>query len=230
MDSKERNVILRALANQLGNILSSTSKPWKGDVGTWSFTPPEDEATNWMVHIDRADGAKLYLQLHSSKGYDLCDRLHVQGSLNIGRNREYVQVYERGPSGTGWDRCINPDITVALSRGAEAIAKEITRRLLPEYLRIYALAVAKLQDDNAYDTKVDNNLRILAKAIGTVLPAKKQDPNNSYVEKQRTSFTFNHGEVYGDITASNKTAELKLRCLTINQAEHILAYIKGGKK
>jgi hypothetical protein len=121
---------------------------------------------------------------------------------------------------------------VALSRGPEAIAKEITRRLLPEYLRVYALAMAKLQADNAYDFEVSANLHLLAKAVGTVVPSDK-NPNNSYVEAQRESISFNEdhtrGEAYGIIRVSNKTAQLELRSLTLTQAVHILSYIKGGK-
>jgi hypothetical protein len=117
---------------------------------------------------------------------------------------------------------------VALSRGPEAIAKEITRRLLPEYLRVYALAMAKLQADNAYDFEVSANLHLLAKAVGTVVPSDK-NPNNSYVEAQRESISFHRGEAYGTIRVSNKTAQLELRSLTLTQAVHILSYIKGGK-
>jgi hypothetical protein len=146
----------------------------------------------------------------------------ISGSLNIGRNGAFVTVYEGG------QRLSPGSISVALSRGPEAIAKEITRRLLPEYLRIFALAVAKLQADNAYDFDVSANLHFLAKAIGTVVPSKKDD-GNSYVEAQRESISFNRGEAYGTIRVSNKTAELHLRSLTITQAEHILNYIKGGK-
>jgi len=210
--STESNAVLNTLAVNIAHLLSTNE--------LWTFTPDED--ASWTVHIDRADGAKLYLSLESSVGYDKHDRVHISGSLNIGRNGAFVTVYE------GSQRLSPGSINVALSRGPEAIAKEITRRLLPEYLRVYALAMAKLQADNAYDFEVSANLHLLAKAVGTVVPSDK-NPNNSYVEAQRESITFNRGEAYGTIRVSNKTAELHLRSLTITQAEHILNYIKGGK-
>jgi hypothetical protein len=214
--STESNAVLNTLAVNIAHLLSTNE--------LWTFTPDKD--ASWTVHIDRADGAKLYLHFESSKGYELKDRVSISGSLNIGRNGAFVTVYEGG------QRLSPGSITVALSRGPEAIAKEITRRLLPEYLRVYALAMAKLQADNAYDFEVSANLHLLAKAVGTVVPSDK-NPNNSYVEAQRESISFNEdhtrGEAYGIIRVSNKTAQLELRSLTLTQAVHILSYIKGGK-
>ena len=220
MTTQECTAVLNTLAEAVTQELEVLrTEPIAGAV--WTFTPDKD--ASWTVHIDRADGAKLYLYFESSKGYELKDRVSISGSLNIGRNGAFVTVYEGG------QRLSPGSITVALSRGPEAIAKEITRRLLPEYLRVYALAMAKLQADNAYDFEVSANLHLLAKAVGTVVPSKKAEIASSYVEAQRESITFNRGEAYGTIRVSNKTAELHLRSLTITQAEHILNYIKGGK-
>jgi hypothetical protein len=218
MTTQECTAALNTLAEAVTQELEVLrTEPIAGAV--WTFTPDKDA---WTVHIDRADGAKLYLSLESSKGYELKDRVSISGSLNIGRNGAFVTVYEGG------QRLSPGSITVALSRGPEAIAKEITRRLLPEYLRVYALAMAKLQADNAYDFEVSANLHLLAKAVGTVVPSDK-NPNNSYVEAQRESISFHRGEAYGTIRVSNKTAQLELRSLTLTQAVHILSYIKGGK-
>jgi hypothetical protein len=158
---------------------------------------------------------KVHLGLSSSKGYELWDRVEVSGYLNIGKNNAYVTLYE------GCNRVTVPSISVARARGAVAIAKAITSRFLPEYTRIYNLAIAKVAVDNQYDVEVTANLQRLAKVSGT--PLGKDDPRDREVS---TSFSLSIGEVYGTVTASTKTAQLELRCLTVPQAEHILRYLK----
>jgi hypothetical protein len=75
-----------------------------------------------------------------------------------------------------------------------------------------------------YDFEVSANLRHLAKAAGTVVPVDKY-PSRDVV----SSVSISIGEIYGTLTASDKSAQLELRCLTIKQAEDILSYLKGGK-
>ena len=76
--------------------------------------------------------------------------------------------------------------------------------------------------DKSYDTQVTANLQRLAKVSGTVLTTD----TDKYRREERTSFTLSIGEVYGTVQASNNTAQLELRCLTVAQAEHILQYLK----
>jgi hypothetical protein len=203
VDFKEHMAILNTLAAQLAKQLTA-----KADCSDepWTFTTPEEDS--YSVHIDRADGAKLYMRMEHSVGYDKNDRVAIGGSLNIGKNRAFVEVRENGK------RVGTDEITVALSRGPEAIAKEIMRRLLPEYLRVLAVAQAKVKADAEYEAKKVSNLRQLAKSIGKTL---------AYTDEQlaeRSSFYTD----YGTVEASGSTAYLKLN-LTIEQAEHILKYL-----
>ncbi len=137
--------------------------------------------------------------------------------LNVGKDGQYVQVYEKEADGKGWERAILPEISVALSRGSEAIAKEITRRLLPEYFRILALGIAQAEKDSAYANAKAVNFRVLAQAIGEKEPQERDE-----------NVHFSAGEAYGTIQASATTAELHLRSLTIDQAQHILKFLKGA--
>jgi hypothetical protein len=58
----------------------------------------------------------------------------------------------------------SPSIRVALARGPEAIAKEITKRFLPDYIRIWHLCKGKLDNNLAYEKrKLDNWARIAKK-------------------------------------------------------------------
>lgn len=70
---------------------------------------------------------------------------------------EYPQQY-------GYE-CV-AEITVALSRGPEALVKEIKRRLLPEYLPSYARAVERQKAAEEYQAKQDAALLELATVLG----------------------------------------------------------------
>jgi hypothetical protein len=182
----------------------------------WTYTRPTDPDT--YVYIVGENGARIYVALSGS--YDNPDRVEISGYLNIGRNRQYVNVYEKSASG-GWDRASVPSISVALKRGPEAITKEIQRRFLPEYLRIFALALAQLQKDNERDTRVLDNLKRLGKIVNAHVK-EDRDNGHGYIEEQRTSVSIGYINVYGTITVSSDTATLELRSLTIEQAERVL--------
>jgi hypothetical protein len=213
MTTIERSEALRAIAFGVALELGHP----------WTYTEQDAEHCAAREFIQNKDtGMKVFFGLSSSKGYELCDRVEVSGHLNIGKNNAYVTLYE------GSSRVAVPSISVARARGAVAIAKAITSRFLPEYTRIYNLALAKVSADNDYDTQVTTNLQRLAKASGTVI-SDSDSRCGGFRNEVRTSYSLSIGEVYGTVTASTDTAELGLRCLTMEQAEHILQYLKGNK-
>src|SRR5579872_2902417 len=57
-------------------------------------------------------------------------------------------------------------ISVAISRGAAAIAKDIQRRLIPPALPVYQAAVKRCRDNEAHTEGVAATTRRLAKALG----------------------------------------------------------------
>jgi hypothetical protein len=59
-----------------------------------------------------------------------------------------------------------PEIGVAVSRGAAVVAKEITRRLLPEVERITAAMKEKVVDQLAYQAETLRNAERFAEAVG----------------------------------------------------------------
>ena len=105
---------------------------------------------------------------------------------------------------------------------SEAIAKDIAKRFLPEYLRVFALAQAKVQADADYEAKITANLQRLAKVAGETLSTEP-------LRDIRTSFTWRHGNHYDTVTASADSCSLKLDTLTVVQAEYIIRYLKTGK-
>ena len=106
--------------------------------------------------ITRADGAGFYLSVRADK------RVHLGGDR---------------PAGTSYGSVGNPPkgITVAMSRGPQAIAREIERRLLPEYLRWYAQAVRRLAETQAVETARTELLSEMAAIIGVAAPTPGRD-------------------------------------------------------
>jgi hypothetical protein len=111
---------------------------------------------------------------------------------------------------------------VALSRGPEAIAKDIAKRFLPEYLRIFALAEAKVAADAEYEAQIAANIQRLAKATGERVSVEA--PNGR--GEVRKNFTWKLRGNYHTVTASAKDCSLTLDNLTIEQAEKVIAILK----
>jgi hypothetical protein len=195
LTKQELNQLAQEIAENLGN----------------DWFNSEDDENNHKHIYQVGTNARLYV----SQRYGVNTHILIGGSLHVGRDGQYVEVYEG--TGSGWHRASAGEITVAISRGPATIAKEITRRFLPEYLRVLALANAKVASDTAYETDVRLNLKRLAKAADTTVTF---DDTNRW--DKREAFSLSIGEVYGTVHTSKDTATLELRSLTIKQAEAIL--------
>ena len=218
MTSAERTIALSGLARQIATELNKINP-----LRPWTFAEPTEDV--YSVYLRNAGQARIYLQFDSSKGYNMNDRVLVTGHMHIGKNGQYVEVYDRRADGMGWNKVSAPRITSALSRGCAAIAKDISKRFLPEYLRVLALAEAKVQADADYDASITANLQRLAKVAGVNVPTGQQ----RYGEVNK-SFHFRVGESrYYTVTASAKDCSLKLDTLSLEQAEFIIRYLKSGK-
>ena len=114
------------------------------------------------------------------------------------------------------ERCKLPEISVCGTRGAAAIAKEIKRRFLPEYLPLLQKAIDRRDAANSYEDKTRANLTVLAAIVNAHVPT----------ERDRSTASFYHNDkAYGDIQVSGDSVTLKLSSLTMKQAERILTLL-----
>jgi hypothetical protein len=178
----------------------------------WTFTPTDDSV---YQRIDGEGQAQLYLHL-TSNGYSKpADFVVIGGSLNVGKDRQYVRVYERGADGKGWNEAHVSNIKAKIARGAKAIAGDIKRRLLPEYLRVLALAQKQVADEAERVNRVRAVLDRLA-------PLVNKTTDNLNEEASSLSF-YNETQGYGDIKAhSDGTVSLELNNLSEEKARKIL--------
>jgi len=202
---KQALIDLTAKITEALNNIPARSKQWE-------FTP-DSEGWSGQSITSTTSNAKLYISYLQSRG----THLHISGSLHVGENGQYVTVYDKGADGTGWHRQYAPDITVAVKRGAEVIAKEIHRRMLPEYMRILRLANDSVDKDRAYKHAKENNLARLARTAGVKIREDRGPKDGFYTSA---------GNIDGSVRTSADDADIDLRNLTINQAEKVLAFIK----
>jgi hypothetical protein len=215
MNSTERTKALSEIALQIAAELRELEP-----LRPWTFVEPTEDT--YSVYLSNAGDARIYIGFD---GYNESTRLTISGHMHIGKNGSYVEVYEKGADGSGWNHVYSPSITVAIKRGPKAVAKDIAKRFLPEYLRVFALAKAKVAEDNAYDTAITANLQHLAKVAGESVPE-----SFSWRREGRKSFTWRLRGNYHTVTASAEDCSLKLDNLTLEQAEQIIRLLKTEKR
>jgi hypothetical protein len=179
----------------------------------FTYTPPTEGG--YQHKLVGSNEATLYLSLEGdTKG----DRIIVSGGFHIGTiSFGGYGAYVRPNSG------VPSDISVALARGEAAVAMEIRRRYLPVYLVALAEARAQRDADTAYIVKQQATLSRLA------LVAGNRTPDLQCAGSGRShTVSLSIGEIYGDIEAYGDSVTLKLRSMTLAQAEAVLKLLKGG--
>lgn len=178
-----------ALANAARKFLPSgpwALKPEPPDPGESEY---EAKARRTRAELTNADGARIYLRYDTYK-----KRVHVGCTLpDDGHGNRFGPPYGKQV----------PSITVSPMKTAEAVANDIRRRVLPEYLPMYAEAaekkrnwVAMVNDDAAF-----------AARLGEALGVKPWRANGGYSDEWRVGdFKIAHGGVRADLSLSHEDA------------------------
>lgn len=158
--------------------------------------------------IRPSDGAEIYLRIDE---YSARGMVSISGSMPRAKDGRSPDIYE------GNQPLQSPSIKVSISRGADAIAKAITSRLLPEFDRQLALVREKIQLIDQEAVNHYTTLREVSAALS--LPVTFQRDNqpsfNLYTKIQELS---THVKVDG-----SNSVKIDLPYMTKEQA---LAVIK----
>ncbi|WP_353707278.1 hypothetical protein ABRQ22_14850 [Cellulosimicrobium sp. ES-005] len=194
MSTHEEREILR---QTVGHVVTALGEGWSVDAD-----PQWEEYRG--VYVDGPDGARLWLTL----AWNNADRLEVQGL--------YPKPEE--PHARGWSKRYDEErkdsITVRRDRDPAAIAREITRRLLPGYLEMLGEAV----EANAKHDAAVRAGRDLRAAI-----ADRLGKGARIVETRGEVSTPYHGSDSGKPSATFKAhdgggvSEVEIRWLTDEQ-------------
>lgn len=186
-----------------------------------------------VINIAKALGADWYVSARYRDSSPICDnrvsiKHHVDGREIFfrldGGKIEISGIYNYGDSrfGISFPRDIeNPSIKVSMSRGAEAIVREMDRRFFPPY----QYAVAKIEEmvknySDSYNKK-DKMLEGMAGLLGSHL-----------TEYSRRNYTItSSGESKPRIEAkvSSFGIDLTLDSISLELAEKIIALVRNSQ-
>ena len=195
----------------------------------------------WTVDCTQFDsgnswsGPDLRYKIINGKGHAI--------SLSRGRGSDRGKIHisgywpVKGEGGHRWTsphdvRESSPDIGVSESRGYEAIAREIQRRFLPEYLRIYTKIEAKITEELIYESRKARGWQGLVDAGLVVNPRERngEQAGDLRIGSKDADGGYNYDKGYGDIRmTSADTVEIHLRSLPLETAEHVLEALRGGE-
>ena len=125
----------------------------------------------------------------------------------------------------------SPSISATLLRGPEAVAKEITRRFLPEYLRIWNKIKTKIDETNAYQSRKGANWKRLVDSGFIWRPrgdGNDSDPNGDVFFPGRSEDNYNYDKGYGEVRMTGENSvKIKLYSLPVETALKVLKVLTG---
>jgi len=155
----------------------------------WEIAGPD--ARRFDVHVMDRRGAKKVI----ARGI-------VEPNGNHG-----AQAYTEG----------NPSIQVALDRGVKVIAKEIIRRVLPDYERVFLENRRRMAEANEYAGKLAANRERMAGAFGLTLNARERESEQFWACGHR-------------VQVSGSSVTLELRGLPVGVAMRVAEIVKEHEK
>jgi hypothetical protein len=123
MEGTQEQIPLQELAGKIAAALSEGQFLWKRDDESF-----KDDGRDWRAFLDGPSGLRLFL----SNTWGPKGTLHISGCF---------------PQGMGTDK---HKINVSLARSPEIMAREIRRRLLPDYMLAFGIADRKKQENDAH--------------------------------------------------------------------------------
>ncbi len=131
--------------------------------GKWSVLETE---------LIRTDGFRLWFR---EGGYGNEGRITIHFSRPRNADGEYVTLWRVGCSG----KYADPSITVGATKTSDKIAKDIQRRLMVEAEEVFALALDRINQDNAYKLARIKTIEKIAEIAGG-------QPERHYQSKELT--------------------------------------------
>ena len=164
----------------------------------WTYREREADRRD-SADIDGPDGMKLYL----NNGYWDHSRITIMGSRPQQKNGKHFSV--------NWPD--NLRITVAPNRPAKAVAKDIERRLLPNY----RVAFQKASDDIAERHEQRMEAERIANNLAGILGCQVSQNNGAGSDFQIHPLNLRNG--YADIKVSEYSNEVEINSTSLRAAK-----------
>ncbi|MGA2260006.1 MAG: hypothetical protein ABSH28_01070 [Acidobacteriota bacterium] len=173
----------------------------------WTYCEREADRRD-SADIDGPDGMKLYL----NNGYWDHSRITIMGSRPQSESRNHFSV--------NWPD--NLRITVAPNRPANAVAKDIGRRLLPNYREAFQKASEEIDERHQQRMAAERIANNIAGILGCEV-SKNNGPGSDFQIHPR-----NLRNGYADIKVSeySNEVEINLRWISPELAERVCAALR----
>lgn len=207
---EQRQAAEREARTQLCNTLTVTAIAVATELGEgWSMDAPRTDEDNGYRNVSHTDGRSFSMFASLWGKHD--GKVSVSGNWNFG-DRELGITFPYGKT--------QPKISVALDRGAAVIAKEITRRFLPDYDKLFAEISETVRTHTAHRDKKTAIVGRLA-AVAGVAPDRIN--NHKFSVYHDSDAPHVEVEVYGTVT-------LKIDTLSESLATEILQLVNNRTK
>lgn len=182
--------------------------------GWQSGNTPGTEVGNYgngtRATVKGPGGAELGLYLDEVKG-----KLNIVGRMP---KREGGRFY-----GLSYAQS-QPNINVSADKSPEAIARDITRRLLPLYQSLLAGARQEQAAEMSFDQRTAANANRLAQFLG-----HERAGTDRHFKEATFSLPYKRDSLWGEGNVAGDKVELNLRNLTPDQAEAVLRALGFGQ-
>ena len=172
--------------------------------GNWELIPNPEEWPMGAHLVDPEAHANLYFNHHEGK-------IHVSADLPKDAKGEIPYVEGYGQFGKRM-----PSINTSFNKTPEQIAKEIERRLMPEYMDILMKALSRIASSDSYHNKTEGFAEQIAKLVG--VEAKGNKVNFYRSRHPVLNETISRAEVHED------DVELELR-LSYGMTMEVLEFL-----
>lgn len=174
-----------------------------------------DQELHWSAQLDGPNGEELHVSLDGDKAV-------IRGTF---KTRDVKGGYfDPHPEK-------RPEIKVTAARGPVVIAREIKRRLLPDYIPAFARVAARLQEHNNYIAERRSDLEVILAELDTPHAEASQRDNKAYGYIRPRVDILDPDKVPAEISVEAEiysTINLELRSLSVAQTVAVLKFIKAG--
>lgn len=199
---------ISALIGQIGLALGWALKTYN-----------QDEYRHRLPDLEDANGHRLCFGKSRDSAAQAAKKLHIAGgwpSIKTATGSKQVTAYDVSEK--------SPSIEVSLSRGANVIAREITRRLLPEYSRIYGRCVERINATLSYEAKTKIAYNSLCASLGLAPENRSYDGTISV-----RLYEYLDG-MYGELRPSGDSIDMDVRGVPLAVAIQVCAILRIAKE
>lgn len=193
----ERKAVYERIAAVAGVVAESLGEGW-------SVSHRHDDMSDGSVELNHTDGRNIgfYWCRYNFKG-----KLEIKGYYNYGSSDLGISLSHRD---------VRPDINVSLDRGGVAIAKDIKRRFLGDYTKLFLEVSERVRAATEYRDACLG----LAQRLAALAGAREDRVSTR-------GFSYNYGSKVREAKVSDRRVDITIEEMTEAQAVELITLVKS---